>query len=109
MNTRIKNLLTRTLVLRNRLHGVMVGLLLGHLFFCNLLARCGDVELNPGPPKTDYMRQTRLSSRDKEGSDPRRMSDHTARASHDSAVAAAANQPTLNDVMDRLTVLRQIL
>ena len=42
--------------------GIMVGLLLSLLYFGILLHRSGDIELNPGPPKTDNLRQTRLMS-----------------------------------------------
>ena len=47
---------------RNRADGVTVGLLIFVFYFGNLLHWCGDVELNPGPPKQDFFRQTRLTS-----------------------------------------------
>ena len=48
-------------LLLSMLHGATCGLLLSILFWgSNLLLQCGDVELNPGPPKADTMRQTRL-------------------------------------------------
>ncbi|KAL8573774.1 hypothetical protein ACOMHN_019048 [Nucella lapillus] len=52
----------RTLRVRNRLDGVIVGLTLSVIFFSNLLMQCGDIESNPGPPKPANTRQTRLSS-----------------------------------------------
>lgn len=48
--------------LRNRTDGAVFGLLLCYLFWGSLLQQCGDVELNPGPPKQNNMRQTRLAS-----------------------------------------------
>ena len=47
-------------ILKPRVDGVTLGLLLSYLFWGNLLLQCGDVEQNPGP--TDNMRQTRLTS-----------------------------------------------
>ncbi|KAL8604568.1 hypothetical protein ACOMHN_013348 [Nucella lapillus] len=52
----------RTLRVRNRLDGVIVGLTLSVILFSNLLMQCGDIESNPGPPKPANTRQTRLSS-----------------------------------------------
>ena len=43
----------RVLTLRNRRDGVMAGVLLCLLYMGNLLHQCGDIELNPGPPKLD--------------------------------------------------------
>ena len=49
------------LKLKSMLHGATCGLLLSVLFWgSNLLLQCRDVEPNPGPPKADTMRQTRL-------------------------------------------------
>ena len=85
----------RTLTMRSLTDGVIVGLLLAQLFFCNLIALCGDVELNPGPnPKTSEMRQTRLTSKSGEGSGDRRFS---------AGGADVAADPTLLDVMTKLT------
>ena len=81
--------------MRSLTDGVIVGLLLAQLFFCNLIALCGDVELNPGPnPKTSEMRQTRLTSKSGEGSGDRRFS---------AGGADVAADPTLLDVMKKLT------
>ena len=86
----------RTLRLHSMSAGVMVGLLLAQIFYCNLLQLCGDVELNPGPPKLinqqDQMRhQTRLSSKGGELVGGRRES-----------IDRSNSEPTLKDVMDRL-------
>ena len=86
-----------TLKLRNRADGVMVGLLLFLLYFGNLIHQCGDVELNPGPPKLDTMRQTRLSNV-RGNSSERQKGDSVAGAS-----ANAAGEPTLRDVMGALS------
>ena len=85
----------RVLTPRNRLHGVMVGLLLFLLFFGNLLHQCGDVELNPGPPKQDSFRQTRLTSGNRENTT----------TGTTTAGERTANDPTLKDVMQVLTTL----
>lgn len=80
----------RVLTLRNRLHGVMVGVLLTLLYMGNLIHQCGDVERNPGPPKQDPFRQTRLNS------GQRRIStDHPVSEKH-------AEEPTLKDVISIL-------
>lgn len=47
---------------RTRTNGVILGLVLTYLFWGGILLQCGDVELNPGPPKQDTMRQTRLNT-----------------------------------------------
>ncbi|KAL8590131.1 hypothetical protein ACOMHN_010326 [Nucella lapillus] len=39
------------ITLRTRLTGVMAGLVLSVFFYSDLILRCGDVELNPGPTK----------------------------------------------------------
>ncbi|KAK7493933.1 hypothetical protein BaRGS_00014815 [Batillaria attramentaria] len=57
-----KKVWTCALKLNSHSAGVMVGLHLAQIFCCNLIQLCGDVELNPGPPKSDQMRQTRLGS-----------------------------------------------
>lgn len=84
----------RTLKLHSLCAGVMVGLLLAQIFYCNLLQLCGDVELNPGPPKPipqDQMRQTRLTSKSGESGGGWRES-----------MDKSNSEPTLKDVMDRL-------
>ncbi|KAL8607307.1 hypothetical protein ACOMHN_039457 [Nucella lapillus] len=50
--------------MRNLQAGVTVGLLLVQFFYCDLLQRCGDIELNPGPPKRDSSRQSKLQGAD---------------------------------------------
>ncbi|KAL8609231.1 hypothetical protein ACOMHN_036675 [Nucella lapillus] len=42
-----------TLKLRNRQDGATVGLLLAYLYLGVFHHRCGDIELNPGPPKRE--------------------------------------------------------
>ena len=53
---------TTTLKLSSRRDGVLVGVLLTLLVFGDLIHRAGDVEKNPGPPKQDKAKQTRLTS-----------------------------------------------
>ena len=75
------------LKLKSMLDGATCGLLLSILFWgSNLLLQCGDVELNPGPPKADTMRQTRLGS----GTTPARSTDNPQ---------TEGKEPTLADVM----------
>lgn len=83
--------------------GVIVGLLLAQIFFCNLLQQCGDVEPNPGPPKPDcLLRQTRLNSKSDTGAARR----ESAGGEKEKAVNEATGSSfTLNDVMDRLAAV----
>ncbi|KAK7479601.1 hypothetical protein BaRGS_00029150 [Batillaria attramentaria] len=87
-----KKVWTRVLKLNSHSAGVMVGLLLAQIFYCNLIQLCDDVELNPGPPKSDQMRQTRLGSM-KEGAENRRYS---------SGRSALDKELTLKDVFEKL-------
>ncbi|KAL8578257.1 hypothetical protein ACOMHN_005648 [Nucella lapillus] len=51
------------ITLRTRLTGVMAGLVLSVFFYSDLILRCSDVELNPGPTKPgSSLRQGRLKS-----------------------------------------------
>lgn len=106
----------RTLRIRTRAAGVTVGLLLAQIFFCNLLAQCGDVEPNPGPPKLDQstLRQTRLTSRGDSDGASRRESVGRGKDSGDDNgnrrlahqdYAAAAAQPSLSDIMTKLVAM----
>ncbi|KAL8579615.1 hypothetical protein ACOMHN_025568 [Nucella lapillus] len=52
----------RVLTLRNRRDGVVTGVILFLLYWGDLIHQCGDVELNPGPPKPDSFKQTTLRS-----------------------------------------------
>jgi len=93
----------RTLHLRSLQAGVIVGLLLAQIFYCNLIQRCGDVELNPGPPKADQLRQTRLSNKG-DGVGGRR--DSVGRDARDKEVeGAVASELTLKDVMEKLVAM----
>ena len=75
------------LKLKSTLDGATCGLLLSILFWgSNLLLQCADVELNPGPPEADTMRQTRLGS----GTTPARSTDNPQ---------TEGKEPTLADVM----------
>lgn len=76
--------------------GVAVGLLLSLLVFGNLLQRCGDIEVNPGPPKSDNLRQTRLMSG---GADRRNSVERGGPA----ASGRGEAEPTLRDVMSMLS------
>ena len=94
----------RVLTPRNRADGVMVGLLLFLLYFGNLLHQCGDIELNPGPPKQDSLRQTRLTSGSRTRSVERNITpENTTAANVNQAGESLATDPTLKDVMYVLT------
>lgn len=93
MFRRTRKFKPRTLFLKTRAAGVTLGLLLVQLFFCDLLQQCGDIESNPGPPKVDQQRQTRLNSK---GEVDRR--DSMGKKTED-----AAAEPTLKDVMSKLS------
>lgn len=102
----------RKLYLPTRTTGVLIGLLLGHLFFCNLLMRCGDVESNPGPDpkigsKDTSLRQTRLQSAS--GGDRRRestsASDNSSRSNNsnnNNNGSTTEPAPTLKDILSKL-------
>eukprot|EP00745_Piridium_sociabile_P031717 TRINITY_DN52698_c0_g1_i5.p1 TRINITY_DN52698_c0_g1~~TRINITY_DN52698_c0_g1_i5.p1 ORF type:complete len:344 (+),score=84.28 TRINITY_DN52698_c0_g1_i5:194-1225(+) len=51
----------KTLKIRTVTGGVIVGCLLTYLFWGSFLLQCGDVEVNPGPPRKDTLRQTSLT------------------------------------------------
>ena len=89
--------------------GVMEGLT--HAAFCcqSLLRRCGDVELNPGPPKLDSSsssyRQTRLGSCNRRTSSDRTMGVEPTTAQQVTGTTGenvTAAEPTLKDVMTML-------
>ncbi|KAL8614544.1 hypothetical protein ACOMHN_065731 [Nucella lapillus] len=84
-----KSMFLRTLKLSKRLDSVTVGLLLAYLYLGVFLPRCGDVEVNPGPPKKDTPRQTILSV----GAGP---------ASPSCSSPGTAKEPTMSDVMASL-------
>lgn len=97
----------RTLRMSTVQAGVTVGLLLSFMYFGILLERCGDIELNPGPPKTDLLRQTRLSTR---GGSAERKSTTNAEATENhpgvgGGVTTVTTEPTLIDVMSMLTCM----
>ena len=95
----------RTLKPRNRADGVIVGLTLTVIFFSNLLMQCGDVESNPGPPKT---RQTSCSG-SRGGSLDRYVVDTSAsvqsRGRGEKTTAETTEPPILTDVMTMLSSL----
>eukprot|EP00745_Piridium_sociabile_P029148 TRINITY_DN47464_c1_g1_i4.p1 TRINITY_DN47464_c1_g1~~TRINITY_DN47464_c1_g1_i4.p1 ORF type:complete len:325 (-),score=61.62 TRINITY_DN47464_c1_g1_i4:364-1338(-) len=85
----------RVLTLRSRTDGVMTGVLLFLLYMGNLIHQCGDIELNPGPPKQDTSyRQTRLTSGGMRRDSGGRV-----------AGEKSSDDPTLKDVMSVLTDL----
>ncbi|KAL8559453.1 hypothetical protein ACOMHN_037117 [Nucella lapillus] len=101
--------------LRTRADGVTVGVLLTLLYYGNVIHRCGDVELNPGPDrKTDGTRQTLLDS--VTGGTTQR---HSSRSQKDSSrkdsvertgstpetLTGLLSDPSLSDVMSMLTNL----
>ncbi len=86
--------------------GIMVGLLLSLLYFGILLHRCGDIELNPGPPKTDNLRQTRLmsGSASRTSSAERRETwDNNGQTTRVVTGEKSGAEPTLRDVMSMLS------
>ena len=91
----------RVLTPRNRTDGVMVGLLLFVLYFGNLLHRCGDVELNPGPPKQDFFRQTRLTS----SSRANNAELNSLEGNSTSSGKMVGSYPNLKDIMHMLTTM----
>lgn len=90
----------RTLVLRSRANGVVVGLLLVYLFWGSLIYQCGDVERNPGPAsKQDGRRQTRLDS-----------AGMTGRPSLERpATQSTSAEPSLTDVMTTLQAMTELM
>jgi archaellum component FlaC len=89
----------QVLKLRNRITGVMVGLLLTLLFFGDLIHRCGDVEKNPGPNPSESVKTRAAHQRDRSGSfDRGGRQPEGARAQ-----GVKVNvEPTLKDVMSML-------
>lgn len=96
--------------MRTRTTGVMLGLLLAHFVFCNLLMRCGDVESNPGPGskdrQKDTLRQTRLQSASAGGGSGRRESLTNNNNSGNNSFSNKSNdnttEPTLKDILSKL-------
>lgn len=96
--------------MKNRAAGVLAGLLLAHLTFCNLylLLQCGDVETNPGPPKPAAMKQTRLSkSADAEEGSGRR--DSLSSNATNSSSSSNNNAPTLTDILTKLEAMDETI
>ncbi|KAL8564317.1 hypothetical protein ACOMHN_004374 [Nucella lapillus] len=106
--------------LRTRADGVTVGVLLTLLYYGNLIHRCGDVELNPGPDrKTDGTRQTLLdsvtggttqrhSSRSRSRKDSSRKDSVERTGSTTETLTGLPSDPSLSDVMSMLTNLCRI-
>ena len=82
-------------ILKSRVDGVTLGLLLSYLFWGSLL-QCGDVEQNPGP--TDNMRQSRLISGSRAANTERAVGSQGTPPN----AATPTKQPTLSDVMATL-------
>ena len=95
---RIVAMRVRSLRLEHRSTGVIVGFLLSLLYFGDLLYRCGDVEVNPGP-RGDTLRQTRLTTGGRNSSNDRgdKAMDTSSHQSADER-----SEPTLKDVMQTL-------
>ncbi|KAL8584775.1 hypothetical protein ACOMHN_035694 [Nucella lapillus] len=105
--------------LRTRADGVTVGVLLTLLYYGNLIHRCGDVELNPGPDrKTDGTRQTLLdsvtggttqrhSSQSRSRKDSSRKDSVERTGSTPETLTGLPSDPSLSDVMSMLTNLFQ--
>ena len=83
-------------ILKSRVDGVTLGLLLSYLFWGSLLLQCDDVEQNPGP--TDNMRQTRLTSGSRAATTERAVGSQGTPPN----AATPTKQPTLSDVMATL-------
>eukprot|EP00745_Piridium_sociabile_P008655 TRINITY_DN15869_c0_g1_i3.p1 TRINITY_DN15869_c0_g1~~TRINITY_DN15869_c0_g1_i3.p1 ORF type:complete len:231 (-),score=55.02 TRINITY_DN15869_c0_g1_i3:857-1549(-) len=83
-----------TLRLRTKHAGVLAGLLLIQVFYMDLLQRCGDVELNPGPgpeeeKRTTSLRQTKLRSASTSAVSPKVRT----------VPPTAGREPTMSDMM----------
>lgn len=88
------------LTLRTRGDGVTLGLLLSLFLFGPLLLRAGDLEQNPGPPKPDKTRQTRLDSAStRRDSVPGATGKESATAGESSSVTDQSTDPSLKDMM----------
>ena len=109
-----KERLMKTLRLRGVWDAVIIGCLVTYMFWGSLLAGCGDVESNPGPNPDDTntesrpMRQTRLHSvaggvggggKDRPGN----AAANTSKVGAGASPLRSAPQPTLTDVMMKLT------
>ncbi|KAL8562266.1 hypothetical protein ACOMHN_037222 [Nucella lapillus] len=103
--------------LRTRADGVTVGMLLTLLYYGNLIHRCGDVELNPGPDrKTDGTRQTLLDSvtggttqrhSSRSRKDSLRKDSVESTGSTPETLTGLPSDPSLSDVMSMLTNICQ--
>eukprot|EP00745_Piridium_sociabile_P003051 TRINITY_DN11851_c0_g1_i1.p1 TRINITY_DN11851_c0_g1~~TRINITY_DN11851_c0_g1_i1.p1 ORF type:complete len:329 (+),score=56.83 TRINITY_DN11851_c0_g1_i1:188-1174(+) len=89
----------RPLQIKTRAGGVIIGCLLTLLFWGGFLLQCGDIEQNPGPPKS--LRQSSLISASRRVSVERGRSNSTSTLS----TASATEEPTLVDVVSMLQAL----
>ena len=96
----------RVISVRCRMQGVMVGLIIA-VFFSggDLLQRCGDVEMNPGPPKPNNTMQTRLNSwnRSNSAADRHSTAENTSTPTSRKDITVTEPELTLKDVMAVLT------
>lgn len=105
----------KILVIRGYCDAVLLACLTTYFFWVSLLTRCGDVEVNPGPPPETssaekVMRQTRLQSANSvasTGANSAKAANSTTaggggRVGVSPSPQRAAPQPTLTDVMDKL-------
>ena len=88
---------TKTLRISTLAGGVLVALALLQLFWGDNLQQCGDVESNPGPPKTPKTVQTRLDSAS------------SSKGSPNKSMGLGSPDPSLKDVVEQLTSMESRL
>eukprot|EP00745_Piridium_sociabile_P001887 TRINITY_DN111314_c0_g1_i3.p1 TRINITY_DN111314_c0_g1~~TRINITY_DN111314_c0_g1_i3.p1 ORF type:complete len:271 (+),score=49.35 TRINITY_DN111314_c0_g1_i3:137-949(+) len=93
----------RTLKIKTIAGGVAVGCLLTLLFWGSFLLQCGDVETNPGPPKS--LRQSSLYSGRRDSVDKGKTAIMSSTSSTPGA-SSSAEEPTLLDVMSMLQAMK---
>ena len=94
--------MVRPLKLHNMSGGVCIGLILSQIFFMDLIQRCGDVELNPGPSGSEKDNPGAIKSWI--SGDRRETRSRTGSVSEDRAQvrASASAEDTMTKVMSML-------
>lgn len=86
---------------RKRADDVKIALLFFLLCFGNLLHGCDDTGLNPGPPKRDFSRQTRLTSDSRANNADLKPLEGTSTINTE----MVGSDPSLKDIMHMLTTM----
>ncbi|KAL8580644.1 hypothetical protein ACOMHN_043460 [Nucella lapillus] len=97
--------------------GVTVGLLQVQFFYCDLWHCCGDIELNPGPPKRDSSRQSKLQGADQAYNAASFPSQHALDSKEQSIAEVLATLHSMNtslnqkmdDLKSEMSLLREEL